>query len=149
MLHLKCVMNWCMTVKPGFHMMATIVTIAVIGEKISSSQRCVMNWWMTFKPGFHMMATIVTIAMIGEKISSLQRSSGNHFPAIVVFAVITVTMIFEIEKVISFSLQSLEIVFQLLDPYDRWAFFSAIVRITVIVGIVAFIWKLGFTLIQS
>ena len=86
-----------------------------------------------------MMATIVTIAVIGEKVSSLQRSSGNHFPAIVAFAV----------KVISFSLQSLEIVFQLFDPYDRWAFFSAIVRITVIVGIVAFIWKLGFTLIQS
>ena len=58
MLHLKCVMNWWMTFKPGFHMMATIVTIAVIGEKISSLQRCVMNWWMTFKPGFHMMATI-------------------------------------------------------------------------------------------
>ena len=56
-----------------------------------------------------MMATIVTIAVIGEKVSSLQRSSGNHFPAIVAFAV----------KVISFSLQSLEIVFQLFDPYDR------------------------------
>ena len=77
---------------------------------------------MTFKPGFHMMATIVMIAVIGEKISSLQRSCGNHFPAIVVFAVITVTMISEIEKVLSFSLQSqqsLEIVFQLFDPYDR------------------------------
>ena len=74
---------------------------------------------MTFKPGFHMMATIVTIAVIGEKVSSLQRSSGNHFPAIVAFAVITVTMIFEIEKVISFSLLSLEIVFQLFDPYER------------------------------
>ena len=34
------------------------------------------------------------------------------FPAIVAFAVITVAMIFEIEKVISFLLQSLEIVFQ-------------------------------------
>ena len=66
-----------------------------------------------------MMATIVTIAVIGEKVSSLQRSSGNHFPAIVAFAVITVTMIFEKEKVISFSLQWLEIVFQLFDPYDR------------------------------
>ena len=74
---------------------------------------------MTFKPGFHMMAMIVTIAVIGEKISSLQRSCGNHFPAIVAFAVIMVTMIFEIKKVISFSLQSLEIVFQLFDPYDR------------------------------
>ena len=104
---------------------------------------------MTFKSGFHMMATIVTIAVIGEKISSLQWSCGNHFPVIVAFAVITVTMIFEVEKVISFLLQSVEIVFQLFDPYDRWAFFSAIVRITVIVGIVAFIWKLGFTLTQN
>ena len=96
-----------------------------------------------------MMATIVTIAVNGEKISSLQWSCGNHFPVIVAFAVITVTMIFEVEKVISFLLQLVEIVFQLFDPYDRWAFFSAIVRITVIVGIVAFIWKLGFTLAQN
>ena len=59
-----------------------------------------------------MMATIVTMAVISEKISSLQWSCGNHFPAIVAFAVITVAMIFEIEKVISFLLQSLEIVFQ-------------------------------------
>ena len=65
-----------------------------------------------------MMATIVTTAVIGEKIKlSLQRSCGNHFPAIVAFAVITVTMISEVEKVLSFSLQSLEIVFQ-FDPYD-------------------------------
>ena len=64
-----------------------------------------------------MMATIVTTAVIGEKISSLQRSCGNHFPAIVAFAVITVTMISEVEKVLSFSLQSLGIVFQ-FDPYD-------------------------------
>ena len=71
-----------------------------------------------------MMATIVTIAVIGEKISSLQWSCGNHFPVIVAFAVITVTMIFEVEKVISFLLQSVEIVFQLFDPYDRWAFLS-------------------------
>ena len=55
----------------------------------------------------------------------------------------------EVEKVTSFLLQSVEIVFQLFDPYDRWAFFSAIVRMTVIVGIVAFIWKLGFTLTQN
>ena len=41
------------------------------------------------------------------------------FPAIVAFAVITVAMIFEIEKVISFLLQLLEIVFQLFDPYHR------------------------------
>ena len=34
------------------------------------------------------------------------------------------------------------------DHYDRWPFFSVIARITVIVGIVAFIWKLGFTLTQ-
>ena len=59
-----------------------------------------------------MMATIVTMAVIGEKISSLQWSCRNHFPAIVAFAVIMVAMIFEIEKVISFLLQSLEIVFQ-------------------------------------
>ena len=68
-----------------------------------------------------MMAMIVMIALIGEKISSLQRSCGNHIPAIVAFAVIAVTMISEMEKVLLFSLQSLqslEIVFQ-FDLYDR------------------------------
>ena len=76
---------------------------------------------MTLKPGFYMMATIVMIPVIGEKISSLQRSCGNHIPAIVAFAVISVTMISEMEKVLLFSLQSLqslEIVFQ-FDLYDR------------------------------
>ena len=76
---------------------------------------------MAFRPGFHMMATIVTIAVIGEKISSLKRSCGNHFQVTVAFAVIMVMMISEIEKVLSFSLQSLqllEIVFQ-FDPYNR------------------------------